>query len=194
MRRRRRRRVAARSGGFPALPLGGAPGHQHDHKLVHYVEGAHAHVTEGSRGVIVPCRRPAPEGGSTAAPASSWRLKNAQDEGISSGGFCSRCVEEEGELKSDGKAPVRKLGNGRGSAALRCDRGAAPTGAEEENLRQHKLDKPLANPRIKKEERRSQSFTGGDEFTAAARNRGGGVGENWCSSACSGVLRVQRGE
>jgi hypothetical protein len=48
--RRARRRVAARGGGSPALPLSGAPGHQHDHKLVHYVEGAHAHVTEGSGG------------------------------------------------------------------------------------------------------------------------------------------------
>jgi hypothetical protein len=83
-----------------------------------------------------------------------------------------------GELKSEGKALVRKLGNSGGSAALRCGRGAAPTGVGDENLQQHKLDKPLANPRIKKEERRSQSFTGGDEFTAAARNRGGGVGEN----------------
>jgi hypothetical protein len=53
------------------------------------------------------------------------------------------------------------------------------------------LDEPLANPRIKKEVQRSQSFTGGDEFTAAARNRGGGAGKNWCSSVCSGVLRVQ---
>jgi hypothetical protein len=66
-------------------------------------------------------------------------------------------------------------------------------GVGDENLQQHELDEPLANPRIKKEERRSQSFTRGDEFTAAARNRGGGVGENWCSSACTGALRVQRG-
>jgi hypothetical protein len=37
------------------------------------------------------------------------------------------------------------------------------------------------------------SFTGGDEDTAAAKNRGGGNGEWGCSSACGGVLRVQRG-
>jgi hypothetical protein len=145
---------------------------------VHYVEGAHAHVTEGSRGAIVPRRRPAPERGGAAAPVSSWRLQNAQDEGISSRGFCSPCVEEVGELKSEGNAPVRKLGNGGGSTALRCGRGAAPTGAGDENLRLHKLDKPLANTRVKKEERRSQSLTGGYEFTTAARNRGSGVGEN----------------
>jgi hypothetical protein len=52
---------------------------------------------------------------------------------------------------------------------------AAPTGVGDKNLQQHKLVEPLANPRIKKEERRSQSFTSGDEFTAAARNRGGGA-------------------
>jgi hypothetical protein len=71
-------------------------------------------------------------------------------------------------------------------------RGAAPTGVGNENLQQHKLDKPLAIPRTKKEERGNQSFTGGDEFTAAAENRGGGAEENWCSSAGSGVLWVQR--
>jgi hypothetical protein len=96
----------------------------------------------GVKGAIMPRRRPAPEGGGAAAPPSSWRLQNAQDEGISSGGFCSHCVEEVGELKSEGKAPVSKLGNGGGSAALWCGRGAAPTGAGDENLRQHKLDKP----------------------------------------------------
>jgi hypothetical protein len=103
------------------LPLGGVPGHQHDHRLAQNVEGAHAHVTEGSRGAIVPRRRPAPEGGSAAAPASSWRRRNAQEKGISSRGFCSPCVEEGGELKNEGKAPVRKLGNGGRS-------GGAPAG------------------------------------------------------------------
>jgi hypothetical protein len=71
--------------------------------------------------------------------------------------------------------------------------GAAPTGPGDENLQQHELDEPLANPRRKKEGRRSWSFTGGDEDTAAAKNRGGGNGEWGCSSACGGVLRVQRG-
>jgi hypothetical protein len=70
--------------------------------------------------------------------------------------------------------------------------GVAPTGVEDGNLQQHELDKPLAIPRIKKKVRRNQSFTGGDEFTAAAGTRGGGAEENWCLSACVGVLRVQR--
>jgi hypothetical protein len=43
-------RTAACGGDSPALPLGGAPGHQNVHKLVHYVEGAHAHVTGGLGG------------------------------------------------------------------------------------------------------------------------------------------------
>jgi hypothetical protein len=63
-------RTAACGGDSPALPLGGAPDHQNVHKLVHFVAGAHAHVTGGSRGVIVPRRRSAPEGGGAAAPAS----------------------------------------------------------------------------------------------------------------------------
>jgi hypothetical protein len=62
--------------------------------------------------VIVPRRRPAPEGGSAAAPASSWKRQNAQNEGISSGGYRSPFEGEEGELKSEVDAPVRKLGNG----------------------------------------------------------------------------------
>jgi hypothetical protein len=44
------------------LALDGAPGHLSDHGLEKNVEGAHAHVTKGSRGAIVPHRRPAPEG------------------------------------------------------------------------------------------------------------------------------------
>jgi hypothetical protein len=128
MRQRHRRRVAVRSGGLPALPLGGAPVHQHDHKLVQYVEGAHAHVTEWSREAIVPCRRPAPKGGGAAAPASSWRRQNAQDKGISSGGYRSPFEREEGELESKVDAPVRKLGKGGGPVAFRCGRGRGSYG------------------------------------------------------------------
>jgi hypothetical protein len=76
-------------------------------------------------------------------------------------------------------------------AALRCGRGAAATGVGDRNLRQHVLLKLLAIPRIKKKERRDQSFIGGDELTAAAGTRGGGVGELG-SCACVGVLQRQR--
>jgi hypothetical protein len=62
-RRRRRRREAAHGGSSPALALDGAPGHLSDHGLEQNVEGAHVHVTKGSRGAIVPHRRPAPKGG-----------------------------------------------------------------------------------------------------------------------------------
>jgi hypothetical protein len=56
------------------------------------------------------------------------------------------------------------------------------------------LDKPLAIPRIKKKERRNQSFTGGDEFTAAAAGtRGGAPVELVFECVCVGVLRRQRG-
>jgi hypothetical protein len=52
-------------------------------------------------------------------------------------------------------------------AALRCGRGAAATGVGDRNLRQHVLVKLLATPRIKEKKQRDQSFTGGDELTAA---------------------------
>jgi hypothetical protein len=42
-------RTAACGGDSPTLALGGAPGHQNVHKLVHYIAGAHALVT-GSLG------------------------------------------------------------------------------------------------------------------------------------------------
>jgi hypothetical protein len=81
------------------------------------------------------------------------------------------------------RAQKRREGAGGGNlataadrAALRCGRGAAATGVGDRNLRQHVVVKPLAIPRIKKKERRDQSFTGGDELTAAAGTRGGGVG------------------
>jgi hypothetical protein len=72
--------------------------------------------------VIMPRRRLAPEGGGAAARASSWKRQNAQDEGISSGGYRSPFKGEEGELESEVDAPVRKLGNGGGPTALRCGR------------------------------------------------------------------------
>jgi hypothetical protein len=77
-------------------------------------------------------------------------------------------------------------------AALRCGRGAAAAGVGDRNLQQHVLDKPLAIPRIKKKERRNQSFTGGDELTAAARTQVGGAGElglgcvRWCVAGAKG--------
>jgi hypothetical protein len=99
VRRRARRSVAARGRGSPALPLGGVPGHHSVHEPVQNEARALAHVTGESRGAIVPRRRPAPEGGGAGAPMSSWKRQNAQNRKVSSRGFCSPRVEEEGELK-----------------------------------------------------------------------------------------------
>jgi ABC-type uncharacterized transport system YnjBCD ATPase subunit len=55
------------------------------------------------------------------------------------------------------------------------------------------LDKPLAVPRIKKKERRNQSFTGGDEFTAATAGTEVEAKESGGARARVVVLRVQRG-
>jgi hypothetical protein len=72
----------------------------------------------------------------------------------------------------------QSLATAAGRAALRCGRGAAPTGLGDENLQQSELDEPLVNPRRKKEGRRRLSFTGSDEFTTAvAGTRGGDAGE-----------------
>jgi hypothetical protein len=78
-------------------------------------------------------------------------------------------------------------------AALRCGRGAAATGVRDKNLRQHVLVKLLAIPRIKKKERRDQSFTGGDEFTAAAGTRGDGVGGIGLTCVCWCVAEAKGG-
>jgi hypothetical protein len=60
-----------RDRGSPALALGGIPGHHSDHEPVQPEARALASGTGGSMGAIVPRRRPAPEGGGAAAPASS---------------------------------------------------------------------------------------------------------------------------
>jgi hypothetical protein len=80
-RRRCRRRAAARDRGSPPLAPDGIPGHHSDHELVQNEVGALAHVTGGSIGAIVPRRRPAPEGGKAAAPASLWVRCCARKEG-----------------------------------------------------------------------------------------------------------------
>jgi hypothetical protein len=72
----------------------------------------------------------------------------------------------------------RSLATAADRAALRCGRGAAPTGSGDEDLQQTGLDEPLVNPKRRKEGRRRLSFTGGDDCTAAtAGTRGGGAGE-----------------
>jgi hypothetical protein len=78
-------------------------------------------------------------------------------------------------------------------AALRCGRGAAATGVEDRNLRQHLLVKFLVTPRIKEKERRDQSFTGDDELTAAAGTRGGGAGGIGLTCVCWCVAEAKGG-
>jgi hypothetical protein len=78
-------------------------------------------------------------------------------------------------------------------AALRCGRGAAATGVGDKNLRQHVLVKLLAIPKIKRNEQRDQSFTGGNELTAAAGTRGGGVGGIGLTCVCWCVAEAKGG-
>jgi hypothetical protein len=83
-------------------------------------------------------------------------------------GINAHCAKEK-KASSKTKGMRRRwiLATAAGRAALRCGRGAAPTGPGDENLQQPELDEPLANPRRKKEGLRRLSFTGGDEFTTA---------------------------
>jgi hypothetical protein len=92
----------------------------------------------------------------------------------------------------------RSLATVAGRAALRCGRGAAPTGSGDENLQQSELDEPLVNPRRKRERRWRLSLTGGDEFTtAAAGTRGGDAGDlvlervRWCAERAKGGAGVR---
>jgi hypothetical protein len=84
------------------------------------------------------------------------------------------------------------LATAAGRAALRCGRGAAPTGFGDENLQPIELDEPLVNPKRRKEGQRRLSFTGGDECTtAAAGTRGSGAGELVLeqASGCAGKAK-----
>jgi hypothetical protein len=71
----------------------------------------------------------------------------------------------------------RGLATAAGRAALRCGRGAAPTGSEDANLQPNELDEPLVNPKRREGRRQRWSFTDGDACTAASGTRGGGAGE-----------------
>jgi hypothetical protein len=85
----------------------------------------------------------------------------------------------------------QSLATAAGRAALRCGRGAAPTGFGDENLQQSELDEPLVNPKRKGEGRQRLSFTGGDECTTTAGTRGGGTGELVLeqASGCTGKAK-----
>jgi hypothetical protein len=127
-RQRARRSAAAHGGEFAGTALDRAVGHRFVRERALHKAEQHAHKPRGSGEWRGHPRRPAPEGGGAAAPASSWRRQNAQNDGISSRGFCSQCAEEGGELKNEGKAPVRELGNGGGSGGV----GSAEQRGEEE--------------------------------------------------------------
>jgi hypothetical protein len=86
------------------------------------------------------------------------------------------CEGEAGELEGEGDATAEKLGNGGGSGRAWVWSGRGSYRHRGRKSAQYKLDEPLANQKRTKEGR-SLSFTGGDEDTAAAKNRGGGNGE-----------------
>jgi hypothetical protein len=191
-RRRRCRRAAACGGSSPALALDGAPGHLSDHGLEQNDAGTLAHVYVGFMGDIVPHRRPEPEGGGAAAPASSWARGCARKEGKLGGKVAHGSRVKRASSKTKEIQQRRGLATAAGRAALRRGQGAAPTGSEDGNLQPIELDEPLVNPKRREGRRRRGSFTDGDVCTAAAGNRGGGAGEiglncvRWCAAGAKG--------
>jgi hypothetical protein len=103
-----------RSGSLPALALDGVSSHHLNHEQVQNDAGALARVTGGSTGAIVPHRRPAPEGGGAAAPASLRVRCCAQREEKLGRGYCSQFKGVAGELETVEDATTTKLGNGGG--------------------------------------------------------------------------------
>jgi hypothetical protein len=198
MRRQHRRSVAAHGGSSPALRLGGVPGHQHDRRIAQNVEGTHVHVFVGSRGRL--CL-----GGGRhrkGAERPLWRARECagvhKRKGKRAGFIAHSSKERRASSKVKKMRRRRSLAMAAGRAALRCGRGAAPTGLGDENLQQFELDEPLVNPRRKKEGRRRLSFTCGDEFTtAAAGTRGGNAGElvlervSWCAEKAKGGTGIR---
>jgi hypothetical protein len=70
-RQRARRRQSCRDGASPAQARDGVPGHHFKHGWLLCIAGEHAHMPKGSRERLGRPRRPAPEGGGSASPASS---------------------------------------------------------------------------------------------------------------------------
>jgi hypothetical protein len=179
------------------LLLGGVLGHHSVHEPVQNEAGALAHVTVESTGAIVPRRRPAPEG----AERPLWRARERavvhKRKGKRAGIIAHSSKEKRASSKVKKMRQRRSLATAAGRAALRCGRGAAPTGSGDENLQQSELDEPLVNPKRRKEGWRRLSFTGGDEIrTAATGTRGGDAGElvlervRWCAEKAKGGTGV----
>jgi hypothetical protein len=87
------------------LPLGGVPGHHSVYEPVQNEAGALAHVTGESRGLPVPRRRPAPEGGGLLRRGRACDCEGLEEKEMSWDGF-SPSVKGLGELEDEENAPV----------------------------------------------------------------------------------------
>jgi hypothetical protein len=179
------------------LPLGGVPGHHSDHELVQNEAGALAHVTGGLWGQL--CLT-----GGRHRKGAERPLRRAREcavvherKGKRAGIIAHSSKEKRASSKVKKMRRRRSLATAAGRAALRCGRGAAPTGSGDEDLQQSELDEPLVNPKRRKEGRRRLSFTGGEFRTAAAGTRGGDARESvlervsWCAGKAKGGAGVR---
>jgi hypothetical protein len=186
------RSAAARGRGSPALALDGAPGHLLDRELEQNAARALAHVTKGS-------------GGDRASPAAGTvrgrcghsgelgeTLLCAKQRGIGQGFFLTACRGRRRAQKrregAGGEAwQRRRIGRRSGVVGARLPR-ASGTGTCDSTCLLSSWQ-----PHESKRRSEDQSFTGGDELTAAAGTRGGDAGKLGHTCVCWCVAEAKGG-
>jgi hypothetical protein len=167
-------------------------GHHFARAWALHVAGEHASKPRGSGERRGHPRRPAPEGGRSASPASPWSGHSAQGSEKRAGRLCSPREEASGEVTGEGKAAVMEFDDGGGS-------GGAPADGNQSSRRcTIRWRLPLNNQRHVRDTIASGKEKIGQRSTSPTASDGSERQRrrcrwNWCSSACTGVLRVQRG-
>jgi hypothetical protein len=90
------------------------------------IAGKHAHTPRGSGRKPGYPRRPAPEGGGSASPASSWGRCCAQGKGKEAGRFCSPHKDASKTHTVKDGVVAAMISDGGGSGGAPANRGVAP--------------------------------------------------------------------
>jgi hypothetical protein len=75
-----------------------------------------------------------------------------------------RAKERQASSKAKGRRRCRSVATTVGRAALRCDRGAAPKGAGDENLRHGRLHEHQLKHQRERKGEEGKFFTGGERY------------------------------
>jgi hypothetical protein len=180
-------------GSLPALALDGVSGHHLNHVQVQNDAGVLARVTGGSTGAIGPHRRPAPEGGGAAAPASLRVRCCARREEKLGREYCSPRAEEVGGLTGREEAAAEGLGDGGGSGGAPVSSGRGCHGRRGRRLATARACQAPGDPKNQRKRAGVQSFTDGDGSTVAAETRGSGAGKLRFTCACWCVAEAKGG-